>query len=228
MTVYAKLAVPGYFLPALLVGALTWTWGMHAVWIRHDVAGLAVLGLDYLTFIKILPAEDFLGWQRAAFVWSLPLAVASVLTSQLPWATGWLPAGPAGLKWISRLALTLVAGYTALQILPLDWSPGNLFVPTNRVQTLSFLICTGLALWAPLSGPWLTRQAHWWLPAAAVGCLPAVALAHFVYLPYFAHLYRQALTPGPGPLLVTAASVLILTASVSRHLPPRSDRSPRS
>ena len=212
---------------ALLVGAVAWTWGMHAVWIQHDVAGLAVLGLDYLTFIKILPAEDFAGWQRAAFIWSVPLAVSSVLTSQLPWAAGWLPEWPAGLKWTSRLALTLISGYTALQILPLDWSPDNLLVPSNRVQTASFLICMGLLLFAPLSGPWLMHRRHWWLPLAAVGCFPSVALGHFVYLPYFAHLYRQELAPGLGPALVIAASIWVLAVSAFLHMQTHSDRSQR-
>ncbi len=198
---------------------------MHTLWIQHDVAGLAVLGLDYLTFIKILPAEDFTGWHRAAWVWSLPLTAASGLASQLAWAEGWLPRGPTGLKWVSRVLLALVAGYTAMQILPLDWSPGNLLTPTNLVQTLNFLMCTGLIAMAPLTGPWLIQRGHWWLPVAAVGCVPAVALGYFVYLPYFAHLYRQELVPGPGPVYVMVASLLVLTAAAYLHLRIRLDRS---
>ncbi len=216
---------PWHILLALLAGSLLWFWGMHTVWIQHAVAGLAVLGLDYLTYIKILPAEDFAGWHRAAFIWSLPLVASSTLTSQLAWAHGRLRNGSAGFQWISRLALTLVSSYTAIQILPLDWSPSNLWISPNRVQTLSFLLCAGLIMVAPLTGPWLLRRGRWWLPVVATGCFPAVALGHFVYLPYFAHLYRQELAPGPGPLFVIAASVLVLTVSFFLHAQSRSDRS---
>ena len=183
---------------ALLVGAVAWTWGMHAIWIQHDVAGLAVLGLG-LSDIH----QDFAGGRlrrvaKGCFIWSVPLAVSSVLTSQLPWAAGWLPEWPVGLKWTSRLALTLISGYTALQLLPLDWSPDNLLVPSNRVQTASFLICMGLLLFAPLSGPWLMHKRHWWLPLAAVSCFPSVVLGHFVYLPYFAPPVSSGTGAGAG------------------------------
>ena len=201
---------PGYLRFVLLLGTLSWAWGMHTIWIQHDVAGLAVLGLDYLTYIKLLPGEDFPNWQRAAIVWCWPLVAASILGSQQAWGKVWLQQYPAVLRWLSRSVMAFVSGYTALQILPLDWSPSNLFLASNLVQTGSFLICSGFILWAPLTGPWLMQRWQYWLPVAALGCLPAVALSQYIFLPYFASLYRQELTSGAGPFFVMAASILLL------------------
>lgn len=216
---------PGYLQLVLFLGTLSWAWGMHTIWIEHDVAGLAVLGLDYLTYIKLLPREDFPNWQRAAIVWSWPLAAASILGSQLAWGKAWLQQSPAVLMWVSRSFMAFVSGYLALQILPLDWSPRNLFVDSNLVQTISFLICGGFILWAPLTGLWLMQRWQYWLPVAALGCLPAVALSQFVFLPYFRILYRQDLMSGAGPFFVIAASVLVLVTSLFQHRQARLDRS---
>lgn len=198
----------------LLIGSAALGAGMHGIWIRHDAPGLAVLGIDFLTYIKLLPWQDFANWQRSPWVWSWPLVICSVLTGQLPWAAGWLP----GLRlvpiWISRLLLALAAGYAAIQILPLDWAPGNLFQRGNMAQTLCAAFSFGLLILAPLTGPALIRWAKWWLPLAAFGCAPAFLLGLRVYQPYMEQMYLQDLRTGLGlPIAVLGAAVLLGTAT---------------
>ena len=227
MTDHHKLGLPGYLFVVLLASTVMGAWGMHTTWIQHEVAGLAILGLDFLTYIKLLPAEDFVAWQRTALIWSLPLIVPSVLASQLAWASGWPKTWRKGYRLISQIALAILSFYIALQILPLDWSPRNLLDSTNLTQTLSFLICCGLILLAPSTGPWLMQKAHWWLPTATLGCLPSVVLVHFVYLPYFGNLYRQELMPGAGPFFVLIASFSLLAVSARQHVQTHRVRSER-
>lgn len=195
-----------------IAGALCLGWGLHAVWIRHEVAGLAVLGNDYLTYVKVLPVQDFAYWHRAPLLWSLPWTAVSVPLSQSAWWRSWLPFPSALGEWGLRLSLTLLSLYAALQILPLDWTPRNLAWPSNRVQTLCAAGCCALALFGPVTGPWVMRHAAWWLPGLCLAALGTVWIGQIAYLPYFADVYRQELAPGPGPFL-TALGALILAGT---------------
>jgi hypothetical protein len=203
--------------------ALLVTWGYFSVWVPHPVAGLKVLGVDLLTFCKLFTGAQIpWPWQNPAF-FVLPLAAASLTLSQL----GWLADAPGhwhrAVVWSMRLAFWLASLYAALQILPLDWKPSNLFWTSNLLQTAGFAFCAGFALLSPLTSPPLTALARWWLPPAAL----AAAMAHVAflvaYLPEFARLYRQPLEPGPGFFgMALGLAVLIIAAIANR---PRTDNS---
>ena len=181
----------------MLAGALGLGWGFLAVWIPHEAAGLAVLGVDFLTYIKLLPRVFMPGVLYMSWPWCLPLLTASVTVSQFTWSRNVGLTGSPVLTWCVRLALTGMALYFCLHILPLDWSPANLLWPSNRVQTVLFCIGTGIAVIGPLSGTIFMQRVHWWLPLMALGSLATVPAAFFVFLPVFSQLYGQPLMPGP-------------------------------
>ncbi|MXZ42250.1 MAG: hypothetical protein F4Z18_10830 [Caldilineaceae bacterium SB0666_bin_21] len=200
--------------------ALLAAWSYLSVWVPHPVAGLKVLGVDLLTFCKLFTGAQIpWPWQNPTF-FVLPLAMTSLTLSQL----GWFADAPGhwhrAVVWNVRLALWIASLYVALQILPLDWKPSNLFWTSNLLQTAGFAFCTGFALLAPLTSPLMTGLARWWIPPAALAAATAHAAFLVAYLPEFARLYRQPLQPGPGFYgTALGLAVLIIASIASRPRP---------
>ncbi len=178
------------------------------------MAGLAVLGVDFLTYIKLLPATAIPGLVRMSWLWCLPLLTASVTLSQIVWcAEVRLTVHPA-LQWLGKLVVIALALYLCLHTLPLDWSPRNLLWPANMVQTGFFALGIGLAGLSPLTGPVLMHRVRWWLPGLALGNLVTVSTAFFVFLPFFRKLYGQPLVPGYGVYLTLVSALCLVGLGV--------------
>ena len=204
-------------LPALgtLLAAFGLGWGYISVWIPHEAAGLAVLGVDFLTYIKLLPAADMPVVFRMSWLWCLPLLTASVTLSQAVWSQKIRGTGSPVLNWCGRLLLIALALYFSLHVLPLDWSPDNLIWPSNRFQTVIFFLSTGLAATGPLTGSALMQKAHWWLPILALGSLVTALAALVSFLPVFRTLYAQVLVPGPGFYVSCFSALCLAGLSIS-------------
>lgn len=200
----------GYVAGSLCLGG-----GYLLLWIPHEVAGLAILGIDFLTYIKLLPADRLPAWSRMPLLWSLPLVTASVTLGQVIWWPSWRLFRTGWREWLFRIPVSVLALYLALQILPLDWAPGNLFWPTNRIQTICATGCAGLVCLGPVTSTLIMNQARLWLPWLSLSALGTLAAGQQIYLPFFEALYRQELSPGPGPFVLMAGALLLATTSLA-------------
>ncbi len=107
--------------------------GYYGPWVAHQAAGLVVIGLDLAEVVKFLPnvVSGEVAIRREIFY--LPLVAGSLTAS--------LVASRRSLALWMRWILALVAAPLALAMLPPAWSPGVLWQPEFRIQTLAIGVC---------------------------------------------------------------------------------------
>lgn len=212
------LPLPWWLILGQMGGALLLGSGFLSVWIPHEVAGLAILGVDFLTYVKLLPGMELTSAVKSPLVWSLPLVTSSLVVSQGAWCC----ALPAGRLRVWALMLRLIAWsaalYFALQILPLDWLPSNLLWRSNLMQTAGTALCVALAFTAPVSGSFLMAHGHFWIPWLSLGTVTTAVWLRNPYLPWFSELYRQTLDMGYGPPVMLAGAVTLIALQIGLFL----------
>ena len=206
--------VPLHTYLGITIGAFCLSWGYLTVWIPHDVAGLAVLGIDFLTFIKFLPPESLPQIVRLSWWWCLPLLTTIVTLNQTIWCLPQMPESLRHLKWPCQFIMTIFCFFLCLHALPLDWQPENLLWPSNLVQTAVFTVGVGLTGVGPLTSKTLIKRLHWWLPVLSLASLVTIPFAFFYFVPFFSSLYGQTLMPGPGFYLTLVGGLALVGLSI--------------
>ena len=193
----------------LPLGALLAFLGYVGPWVDHNVAGLAILGLDLGEYVKFLPQVQAgtTGLWREGFY--LPLVAISLALSLCTWRPE-LRWRQSFVAW-SMIALQVTGAIVAaLNMLPPAWTPQRMLTPEFQQQSAAIALC----LAAVAFGPFLAL-----LPRTVTGLivlvLSAVAaivpLTQFLrVLPEIATLYNHALVPGWGTYLMLVGLAVLM------------------
>lgn len=180
--------------------------GYFGPWVNHRVAGLVIMGLDLGEYVKFLPEVrngQITLWREGFY---LPLAAVSltfslhVFRKQLAY------------HWLLRAFLVALAIIAALNMLPPAWTPDRLVTPEFRWQTAMMLICLAAVAISPFLALIPPR-----ISAALVVVLSGLALWFPIHdflsvLPLISGLYRHALQPGWG-MMVMAGGLLVIAGA---------------
>lgn len=193
----------------LILGGVALTLvGYFAPWIDHASAGLAILGIDlgeYVKFLAPVLTGEMQIWREGFY---LPLLAVSLALSLYAFRDEMRHA-----LWL-RVAMLLVAGVAALNMLPPAWSPGLLRTAEFRMQTLWIVLALGALATSPLLAL-LPR----WLPPLVVMPLALgglwFSISQFIaLLPAIETLYNHALTPAWGMWVMGAGLVALASGSL--------------
>ncbi len=199
----------------MVLGVVLGLIGAIAPWIPHRAAGLRLNALDLFVVVRLLPPvrDGFVRIAREVFL--LPLLVPAALLALAP-ALGARPR-PRLRRLASGLGIVL-----ALTVLPpyppilTAWRD-----PLYRGQFFLVLGACALALVAL----WAWRMPERVLAGAAAGLALVGWLLPFLALlrvrPVFAAIYGAPVGIGPGALLSSLSTLLLLAAGTFQILSPR-------
>lgn len=193
----------------LPLGALVTLAGYVGPWVAHPAAGLAITGLDLAEYVKFVPQvrSGEIGLWREVFY--TPLVAVSLCLSLWAFRRELTVPGPV------RVAMLILAGIAALNLLPPAWTPGRLSTPEFRVQTGALIVCLILAGVGPFLALLPRRIA---VGAAAILPLVAGIAAGVTFLrltPALNELYNTSINLGWGlPVLIVGAVLMAIGALV--------------
>lgn len=189
--------------PAAIVLTLA---GYFGPWVNHAAAGLVIMGLDLAEYVKFLPAVrggEIALW-RAGFY--LPLVAVSLTCAFAAFRPEFR------YPWPVRALLLASAAITALNLLPPAWTPGLLWTPEFRTQTVMMMACLGLMLVSPFLALLPLTVAYVVVTVAAVAGIWFPVSQFLAVLPGIRELYRHALPPGWG-MYGTSLGLVLLAAA---------------
>lgn len=197
----------------LLVGAIVALVGYFAPWVNHPAAGLAIPGIDLGEYVKFLiPVRS-----GAINIWRegfyLPLLTVSLALSFFAFRREC--AFP---LWV-RVLMLLLAGVSALNMLPPAWTPALLQTAEFRLQSLWIVF----ALAALITSPLLALLPRW--VASTVIALLSLASAvmavrmFLAVLPAIEPLYNRPLSPSWGMWVMVAGLLLLAASAIVIALP---------
>jgi len=197
----------------ILLGAGIALVGYFAPWVNHSAVGLAILGIDlgeYVKFLIPVRSGEISIWREGFY---LPLLTISLALSFFAFRSECR--FPIGL----RVLMLLLAGVSALNMLPPAWTPALLRTAEFRLQTLWIL----LALAALLSSPLLALLPRWLASTviALMALLSAILpLRQFLaVLPAIEPLYNQPLAPAWGVWTMASGLLLLAAGAIAIALP---------
>jgi hypothetical protein len=198
---------PGWLVRWLWPTAIVLTLaGYFGPWVNHAAAGLVIMGLDLAEYVKFLPAVrsgELALWREGFY---LPLVAVSLACSFAAFRPEFR------YPWTMRALLLVVAAIAALNLLPPAWTPGLLWTPEFRTQTVILLACLGLVLFSPFVALLPVTVAYGVVTVVALAGIWFPVSQFLAVLPGIRELYRAALQPGWG-MYCTTLGLTILAAA---------------
>ena len=202
--------LPRWLIP---LGGLLALAGYFGPWVDHNVAGLAILGLDLGEYVKFLPdvrSGQISLWREGFY---LPLVAVSLTFSLYTFRP------ELRYRWPVRALLLATAAVAALNLLPPAWTPQRMLTPEFHQQAIALVIC----LTAMAVSPLLALLPRWMaalLAATLCGLAAVVPVWQFGrVLPAIGVLYNHVLWPGWGVVTMVVGLVLVAVSAVLLLIP---------
>lgn len=195
---------PAFLRWLLPLSALITLAGYFGPWVPHRVAGLVVTGLDLGEYVKFLPVVrggQVSIWREGFY---LPLVTVSLALSLAAFRLQW------GYSWLMRMVLLLVAGITALNLLPPAWDQTTFTNPEFRLQIGALLLCLGAAASSPFLALLPQRMSNLFVILLSGAALWYPLRDFLRVLPAIRNLYNQPLSLGWGVYLLVIGLLLCI------------------
>lgn len=190
--------------PLLLLLTLVGYW---SPWIPHPAAGLVLSGLDLgevVKFLPPLPGGQTL-WREGFYLTLVTVSSGAALYAFRSESTY----GP-----FLRSLLLILAGISALNLLPPAWTPTRLVTREFRLQSGTLVLLLGLIGLSPFAALLPRRIPAIFLAILSLGSLGFSVYGFLLILPTLSGLYAVALTPGWGFWLHSAGLILLAVYAI--------------
>ncbi len=188
------------------LGAVLALVGYFGPWVDHDVAGLAILGLDlgeYVKFLTAVRAGQINIWREAFY---LPLVAVSLICSLCVFRAELRYA------WYVRVLLIGLAIMSAFNLVPPAWTPQRMLTPEFRQQLMAIGLCLTAMAFSPFLALLPRRIVAVVLVVFSVFAIAIPSWQFLRVLPEIGELYGRTLLPGWG-LYTTQIGFLLIAAA---------------